>query len=71
VVWVYEKSLDGHAVLHAYDASNVGKELWNSDMNADRDGMDTGEGFAVPVPANGRIVATHHNAVSIYGRLQN
>jgi hypothetical protein len=70
IAWVYEKTLDGHALLHAYDATNIAKELWNSDMNSGRDGMDTGKSFGVPLAANGRIVAAHHNSVAIYGLLQ-
>ena len=69
VLWAYEKNADGHALLHAYDATSVAKELWNSDLSHERDGMDTGEGFAVPVPAKGRIIAVQHNAVCVYGLL--
>ena len=33
IVWSYEKSAAGGGILHAYDATDVAKELWNSNMN--------------------------------------
>ena len=70
IVWAYEKSAAGQGVLHAYDATDVSKELWNSNMNGARDGMGTGIGFGTPVIANGRVVAPSDSFVEIYGLLQ-
>jgi hypothetical protein len=44
----------GPAVLYAYDASNVTKELWNSSLNA-ADVAGNAIKFTVPTIANGRV----------------
>ena len=54
--------------LHAYDASNLANELWNSDMNSDRDRMTQASKFAPPTVANGKVyVASFDNVVTVYG----
>jgi hypothetical protein len=71
IVWAYEKNASqGRAVLHAYEATGVGRELWNSTMNAGRDNMGTGHGFGTPVVADGRIIVPFDKAITIYGLLQ-
>jgi hypothetical protein len=66
---MYEKSATGHAILHAYDATNVSQELWNSDMNAN-DKMGVGIGFGTPVVASGRVLATFDKTLVVFGPLQ-
>lgn len=70
IVWAYEKAAAGTGTLHAYDANQVSNELWNSNMNAERDGLGGGIGFAVPVVANGHVVVTYDMRVGVYGLLQ-
>jgi len=70
IVWSYEKSATGQGILHAYDATNIAIELWNSNMNASRDGLTEGIGFGTPVVAEGRVIVPHDNQVAIYGLLQ-
>jgi hypothetical protein len=54
-------------VLHAFNAANVGKELWNSAMNP-ADQFGNLAKFAVPVVANGKVyVATFSNQLAVYG----
>jgi hypothetical protein len=69
IVWMYEKAADGTAVLHAFDATNVSHELWNSRMNP-RDVMGTGISFGTPVVADGRVFTTYNRTLVIYGVLQ-
>jgi outer membrane protein assembly factor BamB len=58
-------------VLHAFIATNVANELWNSNMNSGRDAMPSYAKFVSPVIANGKVfVATSNGGVVVYGLLQ-
>lgn len=54
-------------VLHAFDASNVSRELWNSAMSP-ADALGSISKFAVPVVTNGKVyAATTSNVLQVYG----
>lgn len=57
IVWVIDASPKKAttAVLHAYKASNVATELYNSQQNATRDTLGSGIRFSVPTIANGNV----------------
>lgn len=58
------------SILHAFDATNVATELWNSKMNPDRDALPSFTRFAEPTVANGHVyVATRSKQVVAYGLL--
>ena len=55
-------------VLYAFNAGNVATELWNSTLNAARDGFGNFAKFVPPMVANGRVyVATWSDQVAVYG----
>jgi hypothetical protein len=72
VVWALEskgwRSPDQAAVLHAYDALDVAKELYRSDENG-RDGAGRTLRFAIPTVANGRVYVGTKSQVDVYGLL--
>jgi hypothetical protein len=56
--------------LHAYDASNLTNELWNSAQNASRDAVGNFAKYTPPLVVNGRVyLATQSNRVAVYGLL--
>ena len=55
-------------ILRAYDASNVTRELWNSQQNATRDSLGLFSKFSPPTIADGKVfVATLSNKLVVYG----
>src|SRR5204863_1769389 len=57
-------------ILRAFRASDVSREIYNSDMNADRDALGDFTKFAPPVVANGKVyVSTQSKTVGVYGLL--
>jgi PQQ-like domain len=55
------------AVLYAYDASNVGHELYNSEQDSGRDRAGIALRFNIPVVANGRVYIGAKGEVDVYG----
>jgi len=51
-------------VMRAYDASNLGTELWNTKMNADRDDLGPYPKGSVPTIADGRVYAATYTGLS-------
>jgi hypothetical protein len=57
-------------IMRAFDAENVGHELWNSLQNPARDDFGFLAKFVAPVVANGKVyVATFSNQLVVYGLL--
>ncbi|HEV2395746.1 MAG TPA: Ig-like domain-containing protein [Candidatus Sulfotelmatobacter sp.] len=59
----------GAAVLHAYDASNVASELYNSTEAGSRDQAGQALKFTNPTIANGRVFVPTATELDIYGLL--
>jgi len=71
IVWAIENG--GIGVLHAYDATNLANELYNSNQApAGRDQFPTDGNvkFVTPMIANGRVFVGTPNAVVAFGLLQ-
>ena len=57
-------------ILHAYDAENVGIELWNSEQLSARDSVGKFAKYVPPTIANGKVyLATFSGCLNVYGLL--
>jgi len=70
IVWAIDNSAygsQGPAVLYAYDATNLGNELYNSSDSGTRDQLAASVKFTVPTIANGLVYVGGEYALTIYG----
>ena len=67
IVWAVENGSTG--VLHAYDASDMTKELYNSNQAAGGRDHFSDNKFITPVIANGRVYVGTTNSVAVFGLL--
>jgi hypothetical protein len=68
IVWAVENS--NPAVLHAYDATNLANELYNSNQAGSRDPFGPGNKFITPVIVNGKVFVGTQTGVAVFGLLQ-
>jgi uncharacterized protein (TIGR03437 family) len=73
ILWITSVSSGGlpaSGTLHAFDAMDLTVELWNSDMQTDRDTLGSFTKFANPTVANGKVFApTDSREIIVYGLL--
>jgi hypothetical protein len=68
IVWVMDTNLNQ---IHAYDASTLATELWNSGQAAGGgDNLGAVVKFAVPTVANGEVFVGTSNSLVVYGLKQ-
>jgi hypothetical protein len=65
VVWATENT--NPAVLHAYEATNLDTELYNSNQAGTRDHFGEGNKYIVPTIVNGKVYVGTTNSVGIFG----
>jgi hypothetical protein len=66
IVWAAENN--SPAVLHAYDASDLSKELYNSNQAPNgRDHFGDGNKYIVPTIVNGKVYVGTTNGVGVFG----
>jgi hypothetical protein len=66
IVWAIENN---GAVLYAYDAADLTKELYNSNQAANGRDHFSGNKFITPMVANGRVYVGTPNSVAVFGLL--
>jgi hypothetical protein len=68
IVWAIENTTP--AVLHAYLASDLTQELYNSNQAPNgRDNFGNGNKFITPMIADGKVFAATTNSVAVFGLL--
>jgi hypothetical protein len=68
ILWAVENS--NPAVLHAYDATNLATELYNSNQaSGSRDSFGNGNKFITPIVVNGKAFVGTPNGVAVFGLL--
>ena len=72
ILWTTTKSANSGdplaGTLHAFDASDVSQELWNSDLNGTDDTLGHFAKFGTPTIAAGKVyVPTFSGQVTVYG----
>jgi hypothetical protein len=68
IVWAVENN-GGGGVLHAYDATNLGTELYNSNQAANNRDHFSDNKFITPMIANGKVYVGTPNGVAVFGLL--
>jgi hypothetical protein len=68
IVWAVQNGSTG--VLHAYDATNLANELYNSNQAANNRDQFSDNKFITPMIANGKVYVGTPNSVVVFGLLQ-
>jgi hypothetical protein len=70
IIWALESNWNSPAVLHAYDATSLSHELYNSNQAANgRDSFGNGNKFITPLIVNGKVYVGTQNGVAVFGLL--
>lgn len=66
IAWAAENGSVG--ALHAFDASNLSHELYNSNQSGTRDHFGAGNKFITPMIAHGHVYVGATNGVAVFGQ---
>jgi hypothetical protein len=69
IVWATENT--SPVVLHAYNATNLTQEFYNSTQAGARDQFGTGNKFITPMIASARVYVATTDSVGVFGLLDN
>jgi hypothetical protein len=68
ILWAVERvNATTPGVLHAYKATDLGVELYNSNQAGSRDTLDIAAKFNIPLVANGKVYVASVSQLTVYG----
>jgi hypothetical protein len=67
IVWAHDNLSPG--VLYAFDATNLGHELYDSSQSGGRDQFGNGNKYITPTVADGHVFVGTPNSVAVFGLL--
>jgi len=74
IVWALQNEAyktNGPSILHAYDATNLSNEFYNTTQNPTRDTPGGAVKFTTPTVVNGKVYVSTQSQLSVYGLLTN
>jgi hypothetical protein len=70
ILWAVQRNgSTSPAVLRAYNALNLGQELYNSSASGTRDQLDPAAKFSVPLVADGKVFVATTGTLTVFGLL--
>jgi hypothetical protein len=69
ILWAVQRNSSGPGTLRAYDPTDLGMELYNSDQAGPRDTLDVAAKFSIPLVANGQVFVGSMSQLTVYGLL--
>jgi hypothetical protein len=72
IVWLLQNNgyaTGAPAILRAYDATDLAKELYNSAQNSARDDPGPAVQYSVPMDINGKVYVGTQTQLSVFGKL--
>jgi hypothetical protein len=69
IIWAVENQ-GGTGILHAYDPTNLGTELYDSTQAANNRDTFSDNKFITPIIANGKVFVGTQTSVAVFGELQ-
>jgi hypothetical protein len=69
ILWAIDRGDANGPILRAYNASNLGNELYNSNQNANRDAIGGFVKFTCPTVANGQVFVPGSASLVIFGQI--
>jgi len=68
ILWAVQRvNATTPGVLHAYKATDLGAELYNSNQAGSRDTLDIAAKFNIPLVANGKVYVASVSQLTVYG----
>ena len=69
ILWAVQRiNATTAGVLHAYKATDLGVELYNSNQAGSRDTLDIAAKFNIPLVANGKVYVASVSQLTVYGQ---